>query len=698
MMRRIAPLLLLLAPCGFGYIRWVIAGYPLVRVDNTAIQFYLNNQVVAGAQSSASGSTVTVITADSNPQQALREALATWNAVTTANIHFLTEKSTTATIDPNDFQMTLAIGSTASDLSLVGGALAITAISSAPQPVNVQNGQLIACSSNCQYPGGGILDSDIILNPAKSFSTTGAAGTYDLQAVFTHELGHSLGANHTGILGATMFQFNTFVQRRLSADDRAFVELVYPVSSNPVSFGTVSGAVTGITGNALLTLVDATTGATTYGGITNGDGTFSVSIPPGTYQMYAEPLNGIVQPQYIFGASVTAALFQSTMLPGTVNVTANGATTANIAASGGTSVFSTPDVAVTSVNGTVSVPFTESGPSFIASGQSVDLLLAGAGFDGTLTSANFTVLGQNVTVQPGGVRLDTSGITVGGHTILRVTLNVATQQSLSLASIFVTKGTSTLSLSGALVIGPPTPTSSTPSVISAAGYTAVASGVSPGGLTAVFDIPNMPNLGPATPVGNTGYDPYGLLSPELGGVTVTFDGVEAPLFFVYGGQINLQVPFEVAGKTTTNMVVSYLGSASAPIPVPVLPSQPAFWTVGTSNAIYATNGDGTTNTASNPATKGTEITAYGTGVGVVNYPVTTGEGAPTPPSFSANGFTCTVGGLAAPVAFAGWTPTAVALAQWNVTISSSVASTGAVPIVCTNANGSTQSGLTIFVK
>ncbi len=51
--------------------------------------------------SSASGSIV--ITSDSNPIAAVRQALATWNAVSTANINFLPLQPTPAVINPNDF-------------------------------------------------------------------------------------------------------------------------------------------------------------------------------------------------------------------------------------------------------------------------------------------------------------------------------------------------------------------------------------------------------------------------------------------------------------------------------------------------------------------------------------------------------------------------------------------------------------------
>ncbi len=139
-MRRIALFLLFAAPAAFGYVRYQVAigtaAVPLVRVDNTAIQIYLNNQIAAGLQSSASGSAVTVITADSNPQAAVHAALATWNAVSTANIHFLPLQSTTNGIDGTDFQATIAVGSTPAEISVLGQAIAVTSYSYAPASAN----------------------------------------------------------------------------------------------------------------------------------------------------------------------------------------------------------------------------------------------------------------------------------------------------------------------------------------------------------------------------------------------------------------------------------------------------------------------------------------------------------------------------------------------------------------------------------
>src|SRR5579863_4196490 len=135
-MRRITPLLgvFILSWTSFGYIRQAtnITGdnspAPLFRADNSAIQFLLNANVVPGLQSSASGKSVTVISAGSDPQAAARAALAAWNAVTTANVKFLPLQSTALGINPSDDMMVIAVGASASDLSLLGSALAVTAI------------------------------------------------------------------------------------------------------------------------------------------------------------------------------------------------------------------------------------------------------------------------------------------------------------------------------------------------------------------------------------------------------------------------------------------------------------------------------------------------------------------------------------------------------------------------------------------
>jgi uncharacterized protein (TIGR03437 family) len=97
------------------------------------------------------------------------------------------------------------------------------------------------------------------------------------------------------------------------------------------------------------------------------------------------------------------------------------------------------------------------------------------------------------------------------------------------------------------------------------------------------------------------------LPTELGGVQVSFGGFPAPLLYSQSHVINAQVPWELAGQTSTSVVVSYPGVASTPTPIALAPSLPGI--------LYVNNSDGTQNSPSNPAKPGDFITIYGTGGG-----------------------------------------------------------------------------------
>jgi hypothetical protein len=104
-------------------------------------------------------------------------------------------------------------------------------------------------------------------------------------------------------------------------------------------------------------------------------------------------------------------------------------------------------------------------------------------------------------------------------------------------------------------------------------------------------------LGPAQPISAPVYGPE-LVPTTLGGVTVTFDGVAAPLTYASSTQINASAPWEVRKKTSAVMSVAVDGTVVATREFAVAASSPALFvdTGGTeknaSFAAVALNSDG----------------------------------------------------------------------------------------------------------
>jgi uncharacterized protein (TIGR03437 family) len=217
-------------------------------------------------------------------------------------------------------------------------------------------------------------------------------------------------------------------------------------------------------------------------------------------------------------------------------------------------------------------------------------------------------------------------------------------------------------------------------------------------------------LGPASPAAGTLYsvNSSGGVSPTLAGVQVTFDNNPGTPIFVSADQIDVIVPYEINGRLSTNMVVSYNGVASSPIPLSVATASPGLFSdnftgtgqVAALNQNYTVNGLGSGMSA---APLSSVISLYGTGGGQSSPVSVTGSVTPIPNSASgllnfAN-VTATIGGVPATVEFAGEAPGLVTgVFQINVLIPANVTPGNSVPVVVSIGGISSPLGTTIAVQ
>lgn len=445
---RFVALACLGAPAVFPYGRLKTAsGGLLHRPDFAAIQFEINQLAVPGLANSAGQ---TFITGDSDLMGAFTAAAAQWSSVPTSAVRFLPPVTTT---------LQNAVG----DSNNVVQFLDTPAIRSALGP------SVAAVTVATFFDDGTIADSDILFNPVFTFSTTGTPNTFDIQSILTHELGHSLGANHSGVLGASMYAFvaqNSTICRSLSADDVAFATAVYPAAATIVTGG-IAGTLT-LNGmplrSALVNALETTSGIVVSAMTSAVDGTYSMTVPPGSYVLFAQPLTGNLAPGtfYLTTADAVDTGFRagfptSSTSPIAIPVTAGNMTNGD---------FSPPAAGDPGVNlqffhTAAAGGFGDQGmllgtqlPQAVVSGQTVDFILLGPGIDANLTAANILMPGP-VTLAPGSIRPDAF---LDGNTLLpyiRMTVTIAPVTSPMPITLIVMKDGLISSYTGGIVLLPP---------------------------------------------------------------------------------------------------------------------------------------------------------------------------------------------------------------------------------------------------
>jgi uncharacterized protein (TIGR03437 family) len=103
---------------------------------------------------------------------------------------------------------------------------------------------------------------------------------------------------------------------------------------------------------------------------------------------------------------------------------------------------------------------------------------------------------------------------------------------------------------------------------------------------------------------------------------VSFDGIPAPILYAAESQINLLAPYEIAGRTRTNVQISTDAGSSQSLALQVVPVHP--------NIFVILNSDGTVNSPQNSAPQGSVITILVSGAGVLNASLPDGTIAASP--------------------------------------------------------------------
>ena len=186
----------------------------------------------------------------------------------------------------------------------------------------------------------------------------------------------------------------------------------------------------------------------------------------------------------------------------------------------------------------------------------------------------------------------------------------------------------------------------------------------------------------------------------LASTRVLFDELPAPLLFAAANQIGLIVHYEVAGRTSVNVIVEYKGLRSSPVKLTVTGAAPGIFTADSSGKgqAAALNENGTLNRLQNPAKPGSIVVLYATGEGQTDPAGISGKLAIDTYPKPLQPVTVTIAGQPAEVIYAGAAPNLITgLLQVNVRIPANIATLGSLPVVLSVGGNAGPDLVTIYV-
>jgi|GEM_PF-1817476 len=191
------------------------------------------------------------------------------------------------------------------------------------------------------------------------------------------------------------------------------------------------------------------------------------------------------------------------------------------------------------------------------------------------------------------------------------------------------------------------------------------------------------------------------IGTELAGTRVFFDDIPGPVLYASDTQVNAIVPYAVAGKQAARLTVEYRGVRSAAVELEVAPAAPALFTLDGSGAGQGAilNQDYSVNGPSNPAARNSVVILYATGEGQTKPPGEDGKLAADPLPRPVLPVSVEIGGVDAPVLYAGGAPGLVAgVMQLNVRVPARAPTGSAVPVRLKVGAAQSQPGVSMAVK
>jgi hypothetical protein len=285
-----------------------------------------------------------------------------------------------------------------------------------------------------------ITEADIALSPFEQFSTDGSFGTFDLESVLTHEIGHMLGLGHTFAAGSIMSErqqkngslgLQMLAHRGLSPADIAAVRDLYDYADASdeccVTFtGKIFDQAHNLAVSTDVWAENVATGQLAGYSAVGTDGSFRLGgLPKGDYELFARP-NDLIGPAVRIH-SVEDASGAIKLEPVQLSGVSEGLSVEHIGLAG---------------------QLTDS-PVVLRSGDEYTLLLGGTG------------LGDDVLVSFSSIKIRTAGhprprSDLGGSSsAISIDVRVDPEVVPGVYSVYVTKGGADAAFVGAVVIRKP---------------------------------------------------------------------------------------------------------------------------------------------------------------------------------------------------------------------------------------------------